>query len=326
MNSTGANRQHFFRMFTFMRPYLPLYLVGTFFFTAQEFMIPFVLGFFANLVMAAILAQSLTGLYQAVIIKLAMLAFVILLVSPGLYFHLVNSAKAMRELKAQLFRAFVRNNLESANATHSGEGIAAINTDADTAGLIYQDALSQFLRCVFGLSLSAIVVFIVDFRLGLGALASGFLAFFAQYALAGPLARLGKQQLDANADSVKAMSNIFAGAMAIRAFNDQERSLISFDRVNGRLKFIGFKDAFLRTWQNLFTTIQGWFTLVLVFALGGWLVATGQLYFPALMLVFPLCVTIAESISRLGSTWAGLQAPIAAAKRVGLDGSAKKCF
>jgi ABC-type multidrug transport system fused ATPase/permease subunit len=208
----------------------------------------------------------------------------------------------------------MKSSLESQK--HSGEGIAAINTDLNTATNIWSDALAPFLRNVIAALFSVVAVFFMDWRMGLGALAVGLLAFFVQSKFAPPLARLGKAQLETNADSVKSLSNIFAGALTIRAYNRQDHSLFQFDKENSKLKKIDFKRAIIGMWQDLFTTIQGWLTLILVFALGGWLVIAGEIDFAMVMMVFPLAAAISDAMSQIGTTFAGLQPPIVAAERV----------
>ena len=69
-------------------------------------------------------------------------------------------------------------------------------------------------------------------------------------------------------------------------------------------------------WQDLFTTVQGWMTLVLVFALGGWLVANGRLDFAQLMIIPSLAGAIGTAMSQIGATYAGLQPPVVAARRL----------
>jgi subfamily B ATP-binding cassette protein MsbA len=66
----------------------------------------------------------------------------------------------------------------------------------------------------------------------------------------------------------------------------------------------------------MFTTLQGWMSLAVTFALGGWLVATDRLEFYMLMIVLGMFETLVNSIGRIGSTYADLQVPIAGAKRV----------
>jgi len=69
-------------------------------------------------------------------------------------------------------------------------------------------------------------------------------------------------------------------------------------------------------WQDLFSTFEGWLALVLVFALGGWLVAIGELNLAQIMGLFPMVGTMTQATSQLGTTFSNLQPPIVAAKRV----------
>jgi len=163
---------------------------------------------------------------------------------------------------------------------------------------------------------SAIAILVVDWRLGLATLVVGGISLLMQFRFAAPLAKIGKDQLTANADGVKTASNIFSGAMAIRAYNMQPQALMTFDRDNSRLKMLQFKAGLIRMYQDLFRTVEGWLTMFVSFAFGGWLVATGRLEFSLLMIVFIMGSTLASSIGRLGEVWAGLQVPLEGAKRV----------
>jgi ABC-type multidrug transport system fused ATPase/permease subunit len=66
----------------------------------------------------------------------------------------------------------------------------------------------------------------------------------------------------------------------------------------------------------LFTTVQGWPTVVIVFALGGWLVIRGEIGFALIMAAFPLAGAISQAMSQIGTAYAGLQPPLVAAKRI----------
>ncbi|MDR2182807.1 MAG: ABC transporter ATP-binding protein/permease [Clostridiales bacterium] len=311
-----GDRQYFFKMFRFMRPYAASYVFGMFMYNFQGFAFPFILSVFASGMMAAITMGDGGLISSTAVTTLVMVAVWVITIVPGIYVMIMTQNKAVRDLKQHLFRAFVNNSLEGAAAAHSGEGIAAINTDADTASQVYGNPLSAFLRCIISITASSIVVFAVDWRIGAAAFGVGLLGLIVQSRFTKPLAKVGKDRLNANAASVKALSNIFSGAIAIRAFNMQDEAAAAFDIENKMLRALDFKQAFISMWQNLYRNAQGWLMLVVVFVLGGWLVADGQLYLYQLMLVPMMCLTIAESFGQIGEAYAGLQPPIAGAKRV----------
>jgi len=309
-----TDRHYFFRTFRYMKPYKFAYAIGTFLYSVQQFAFAFINSIFFGGVTAAILDSSFPGVLDAIWLLVVALLVLVVLIGVGAYLYIVMIGYAVRDLSIDIFRAFTKSSIESQK--HSGEGVAAINTDINTATDILADAFTPFLQNVIAASFSVVAVFVIDWRMGLGALAVGLLAFIVQSRFAKPLAKLGKTQLETNADAVKSLSNIFSGALTIRAYNRQDRSLIQFDRENGKLKNLAFKQAFIGMWQDLFTTVQGWLTLILIFALGGWLVVLGEIDFAQVMMVLPLATAISEAMSQIGTTFAGLQPPIVAAKRL----------
>ena len=309
-----TGRRCFFRTFRYMRPYILLYAFGIFLYSAQAFSLALMNAFFMGRVMEGIVGRDLSLVFGAIRFMAIFLVSYMATLGIGILAYVMTLAWATRDMTIDLVRAFMKSSLE--NAKHSGEGIAALNTDVETASHIYSNAFSPFLSNLIAIVFSAVTVFVIDLRLGIGAVIVGAIIFAAQYVLAEPLAKLGKDRLEANADAVKATSNIFAGALTIRAFGRQQRSLIEFDTGNGRLKKLEFKQAFLGMWQDVFTSVQGWLSMMLIFALGGWFVIQGSLYFHQLMMVFPLAGAMSSAMSQIGATYAGLQPPLVAARRV----------
>jgi len=156
----------------------------------------------------------------------------------------------------------------------------------------------------------------MDWRMGVAAIGLGLLALFAQSRFIKPIAKIGRERLDANSEAVKGISDVFQGAISIRAFNMQDKTLEDTSQKMNVLKLLDLRQAFISMWQNLFTTVQGWLAIVITFGFGGWMVATEQLEFPALLLAFPLFRVISECMGDIGKAIAGLQAPIEAAKRI----------
>ena len=302
------------RTFGYLRPYAVAYIIGVFLYSSQMFSTNFIAGLFFGGVMEGILAADSSIVFGAIRQLIIMFAGFMVFVGVGLYMYIVSIMRGRKDMGLDLTRAFMKSSLE--NQKHSGEGIAALNTDSNTASNLFSDVLSGLLSPIIAIVFSTITIMVIDWRMGIGALVVGLIVFAAQARFAKPIAKLGKQELEANADAVKEMSNIFAGSLTIRAFSRQRQSLLAFDHENGRLKGIAFKQAFIGMWQDLFTTIQGWLTLVLVFALGGFLVARGQMALPQIMIILQIADTLVSGFSQIGAAYAGFQPPIVAAKRI----------
>jgi len=307
---------YFKKMFGFMRPYIAPYCIGIFLSNSQGFVFSFIIGLLGSTVMAGAIAGSTREIVMGTLISLG--AFVGLLALVGLGRYIYNRARllAQMDLKRTLFRCFMQAGLERSASKHSGDQIAAINTEADTASEIYRSALSQFLTPVITGALSSVTLFVIDWRLGLAAMALGAFAYFTQSHFVKPLAKIGRERLDANASAVKEVSNIFQGAISIRTFNMQDKALESASKQMNAIKMLDFRQAFIAMGKRLFTTAQGWLALVTTFGFGGWLVATGQMDFPVLLLALPLLEGVSNQMGDIGEAVADMQPPLEAAKRI----------
>jgi ABC-type multidrug transport system fused ATPase/permease subunit len=96
----------------------------------------------------------------------------------------------------------------------------------------------------------------------------------------------------------------------------QPQAFLTFDHENNRLKKLQIRRGLITMGQNLFGTVEGWLTLMVVFGFGGWLAATGRMEFYMVAVVFGMSSALSSSIGRMGAVYAGLQPPIAGAKRV----------
>jgi len=311
---TQGDNKYFFKMFRFMRPYAVPYAITQLIYSAQGFAMTYIFSMFIGNLMATIIAGDRDGLISAGITLGIMLGVFVVVLLAGIYVNILILGRAGLYLRKILFRAFVRTGLE--DAKHSGEGIAALNVDAEAAEGLFEDALMLFLMNIITIIGSTVVIFTMDWRIGIASLTVGILSFFMQNRYTQPLAKLGKEILEVNAEALKAASNVFSGAMTIRAYSMQPQAFLTFDRENSRFRALNIKGGFISMWQNLFRTVEGWLTLLAVFGFGGWLAATGRIEFYTIAAIFVMSNALSSSIGSIGETYAGLQPPIAAAKRI----------
>jgi ABC-type multidrug transport system fused ATPase/permease subunit len=303
-------------MFSFMRPYRISYGTGIFLYNAQGFVFSFVVGLIGSNVIAGVNDGDTERIVVGFATSMGVFVALLCLIGFGIYLGNKAIAYATLDLKQKLFRCFVKTDLETSHNTHSGEGVATINTDADTAITLWWDAISTILRPIITVTFSLVTIFVVDWRIGLSAVALGLLGYFLQNRFVKPLAKIGKERLDGNADAIKSVSDVFQGALLIRAFNLQDSVLDDASQKMERLKLLNFKQAFISMWQRLFMTFQGWLSLVIVFGFGGWLVATQGMEFSVLFLVLPLVEAISKEMGKIGQGFAEVQAPLVAAERI----------
>lgn len=313
---TQGDNIYIFKMFRFAKPHALKFGIGHLLSSFQGFAFDFVMASLSGNIMAAIIAGSTDMVISAVTYFVILLLIFFVLLGIGEFLYTISLAEIMQDVKQMLFRTFMQSGIEDATLGHSGDGIAAINTDADTAEGIFGGFLNGILGSIIATIGSIVVIFTIDWRLGLAALIVGILSFIFRFRFAKPLAEIGKKQLEANADAVKTVSNIFSGAIAMRAYSIQPKALITFDKDNRKLRVLDFKNALIHTWLSAFSLVEFWLSLIVTFALGGWLAATGEVAFYNLMIVLGMFRSLVASISGIAWAYAGLQVHIAGAKRV----------
>jgi len=300
-----------------MRPYKFIYGFGMLFYNTQNFVGSFITGLVSMLIMAGILAGDTGQIVRGAFLSIGLYAGFLALVGLGIYIGEYAFLYARLDFKRVLFRSYIKSGLEASQSTHSGEGIAKMNTESDMATAdVYWNVTSAIVSIIFTFVLSGITLFIIDWRMGFVAIGLGLLGLFAQSRFIKPVAQIGKERLDANSVAITGISDIFQGAISIRAFNKQDKILDDTSQKMNALKLLDLRQAFISMWQNLFTTVQGWLAIIITFGFGGWLVADGQLEFPTLLLILPLLQAISEAMGGVGTAIARLQAPLEAAKRI----------
>ena len=309
-----GDNKYFFKMFGFMRQDMGKYLFSMFIYASQGFALPFLLAAFTSNVLAAIELESRESLTEAGIMLLAMFVGYMLVFGVALYVNFYSVLKAERRIKNRLYGTFMSAGLE--DARHSGEGLASINTDTNTAMEVFQGPLLFVLMNVIIIPASLVVVFAVEWRLGLALAGAGLLSFALQSRFTKPLAEIGKRRLEENAENVKTASDIFSGGITIRAYNMQPQALAMFDATNGKIKMLDMRRALISFWQNAITTVEGWLTMLVVFGLGGYFVYAGAVAFHHLALVYMMGRSLTSAVGTMGRVYADLQPPISAAKRV----------
>ena len=313
---TAGDNIYFFRGFKFAKPYIIPFAIGQLFYSAQNFVFSFAMSVLLGNIMASLVAGSrdmvMTTIWNFVIMVFGFMVFLGL----GVALYIYNSERIMQDVRQALFRTFMRSGVEEATTSHSGDGVAAINTDANTMSRMFGQPLTNVLSNIVTIVGGIGTIFVIDWRLGLAALVLGIFSFIFQIRFTKPIAEIGKGQLEANSETVKTASNIFNGSIAIRAYNTQHKALLTFDRENKKIRVLGFRSAVIDTLRDSFSLVQIWLSLVVTFVFGGWLVASGDLEFHYLMIVAGMFAAFVNAIGSIGGTYAELQIPLAGAKRV----------
>ena len=301
-------------MLKYIKPKLMIYIISFIGFGSQMFVFPLMVSIILGSATSAIIYGDFNIALEGMRLIAIILPIGFLIIGFFLYFHIKTVAYITREFKRDIFNAFVKKDIE--NSGHTGEGIAAINTEADTAATLYSDSLQPLVFGVIGIIFPIITIFILDVHMALAILVLSIIIFAVQMKFRKPLEKIGEELIEANAEAVKATSNILAGEAVTRTFKRERKALIDFNPHNKKLEVVNIKRAFIEMLQTSFTTMQGFLTVFVVFGLGGYLSATGRLSVGTVIAIFPLAEAITSWINQLGGSIAGLKTSTVAAKKV----------
>lgn len=311
----NGNRQMIGRVFSFMRPYGFSYAVSTLAYSSQSFFVPLLSSLLMRWVTGAILRDDPAAVITSSALFFALIVVYLVLLALAVPLYVKCGEYAKRDLKASLFHSYTVLDLES--HTHSGQGIAALNTEADLATELYGSPTAAVLSHIITIVLSCVVIFSIDIRMGFLSVATGLVGLLLQTRYARPLGDVGKEQLRSNGRSVEMISNMLSGAVTIRSFMLERKVYQTFDAESQTQLALSYKNAWITMLQNIFLTAQGWLTLTGVFVFGSYLTSSGALSFASLMMIPTMSMALTGSMSGIGGAWAQMQPPIEAARRIG---------
>ena len=302
------------KILKYIKPKLKIYIVSFIGYTSQTFLFPLLVSVMLGSATSAIVYGDFSIALNGIKIILIILSLFILITGFATYFYVVIAAQITREFKRDIFNAFVKKDIESSG--HTGEGIAAINTQADMAANLYSYSLEPIIFGIIGIVLPVITIFILNIYMALVILFLSTIIFIVQMKFRKPLEKLGEERIEADEETIKSVSNILAGEAVIRTFKRENKALIDFNLHNNKLEIIVIRRAIIEMLQASFTTAQGFLTFIVVFGLGGYLSAIGWVSIGTVVAIFPLAGAIIDGINSIGTGVAGLKPSIIAAKKV----------
>lgn len=314
---SNRERIHYFRrMFQYMEGRLFPYMFSMFMYSVQGFAFTWIMANFVQGIMSAILLGEIQALWDWSFFVMWQVIGFMLLLALSVYITYVMVGYTTRKVSMGLFRAYVNQNLETRQSGHSGEGIAALRTELEMATGLYDNAIHGVLMAGLSIVFGALAIFVIDWRLGLGAVVLGAFGYVIQMKIGKPLEAIGEQRIKDNAEAVKQVGDFFAGAVPLRIFQLGDKTVKNFETPIGNIRLLDLKANLIAMWQDLFSTVQGWLSLLLTFGLGGYLVTINALTLPVLLMVPPLMMGISQAMGRIGMLVAGAKPAFVAAKRV----------
>ena len=312
-NSVKSLRIFLF-IYKFAKPYFLPLIVGTLLYCSQTVMFPLMNSVLFGGVTNSMLIGDYSTMITAALQVLGMTVLAMLMAYFGVLLYVSSTEKAVLRLQTKMLRSFISGGAE--DHTHSGERLSMLNTDVKSAQGLFCDALAGLLFSLLPMVFLSIAIFTVEWRIGLFTIFLGLFATAGQVLFARPIAKISVKTLETTAEITKTVGDIFSGGIIARVFRLQDHLLKIYGRDNDILRRLLYRESMIDGARKLVSGLSDILTTGGVFIVGSILISRGDMTLIALMALMPLCASVAQSIAGFGASWAGMQAPFEAGRRI----------
>jgi ATP-binding cassette subfamily B protein len=229
---TGQRRKTLQRLFSLLKPHSFKYfasLIGlAVLLTSERMFVAYIIKLFVD----SIMTQNMDLLWYAV--RSWFLFMVFFLPAGVALFYVWRSTiyQMIADLRQMIFSHLQRLPLGYLEQRHSGDLISVMTNDVTTAQKAFEeDMLNLVNASLQGIS-AAIFMFVLDWRLALIVIGSGFIPLVVNTSFAGPLRKAGEIVQARMGGVSERLADLLAGYQVVRAYNLGEWILARFDRAN----------------------------------------------------------------------------------------------
>jgi len=262
----------------------------------------------------SMLGGDYSTMMTAALQVLGMTVLTMLMAFFGVLLYVSSTEKALLRLQTKMLRSFIDSGAE--DHSHSGEQLSMLNTDVNTAQGLFCDALAGLLFSLLPMLILSGAIFAIDWRIGLFTIFLGLFTTTGQVLFARPIARISTKTLETTAEITRTIGDIFSGGIIARVFRLQDHMLTIFGRNNDKLRRLVYRESNIDGARKLVSGLSDMLTTGGVFVVGSILISRGDLTLTTLMALVSLCASVARSIAGFGASWAGMQAPFEAGRRI----------
>lgn len=312
MKQATDNRFHvLLRAMRYVVPDMRLYLPGVVLVAVQNFIMNWLTASMIRDFLDEILAgRSVSG----VLIKFILLfgGYVICMMV-GIALVEVSVAKAQVRVQGDLLKKHGRMPLEVINGMTGGKMLGSFIHGSDSvASVINEGLLNVLMLFISGFGCFGVILSL-DWRLGLFAVASGFIQLLLYKKIARPLRKYSDLLYEAKNEVMQSYAEIVNGSETIRLFSLQDWVLSKSKASLLKQAKFAIKHASIQAQMLLCSSGQSAVSNLFVILFGSYLVAEGALTLPALMMAPALCGQITWAISDFGYVWGTMQSALSGA-------------
>ncbi|SEA47181.1 ATP-binding cassette, subfamily B [Desulfuromusa kysingii] len=224
--------------------------------------------------------------------------------------------RAMRTLRATLFKRLQRFPLSFFDARRQGDLMSRLTNDMDAISRVLTDNAAQLFTGILTLVGILCIIFVLSPWLALGSM----LVFPLMLGLVGGV---GRRTRTAFRDYQKRLGELnavleetYSGQRVVLAFGQEETVLTQFDEANQAVRRVGVKAMTLALLVMPMMGILSNLNVAVLCGLGGWLAIKGMVTIGAIAAFITYSRRFAEPLRQLGNLYNQVQSALAGAERI----------
>jgi ABC-type multidrug transport system fused ATPase/permease subunit len=272
----------------------------------------FALKFFVR----AAQTKDIQILYTSIAFMAGGLFLFLVLMPLGYWLYETSVVGGTANMRSQVFKSLLRLKTRWLDGRHSGDLTSRATNDVQEAEKAYSQNLVQMVELLMEGIASAVVMFIVDWKLALPLVFLGLVSVWLNRMLVKPMHKAAEDVQKALGATTERISDIANGNQIIRMFDSRETIEAKFLEQNQDAVEKGLTRTKYAARVNAFNTLNGYFSFLVLALVGGWLVLKGWYQFDTIMLFTQLQNGVRNLFVAMGSYITALQTSLAGGKRV----------
>lgn len=267
-------------------------------------------------ILAAVENNDLTAVIKNIWVLVIMFLIFLLTISFSNYIFKITLAKAGGELRNKLFTKVCRLPVSWFESKHSGDTVSRLINDVQSAENAWGDQLLQPISAVISGIGSTILMFTLDWRIGLIAIGIGIISLFITTRFINPIKERSDKVQKSLGKVTENLVDVLSSYKVTRIFNLSGWILGKYKKSTKNLYKDNMSRVKLQSAQNMVNEFFSNISFIGLFALGGIFVLTGSLAFSTLMAVVQLSNGVLNMYWILSDSLTTLQQSIAGSDRV----------
>jgi len=304
------------RIFSYADKGLPLYLLGVAGVASQSFLFNLTYAFaLGGLTDAAI--ESNFSLLRDTLFRLGYTLLALSLAMP-VFTYLFDSRTRIitGNIRKRLFSRIQSLPIDSFEKNHSADLLSRINVDIQTAENSYGWPFVLFIMSLISGIGSSVVIFAIDYRIAIASILVGIANMFVNGYFAVPIRKLSEAAQERLSEALQRLSDILGGFQTVKIYNLEKKLSEMFNIQSKKIFSLNMKRA---KWQASINSMN-WLLIMMNFVgmltFGGFLVVSGRLDFPSLVMTVQMMNGVVWMFSSIGGFYTGVQRALAGSARV----------